>query len=56
MDLRSDTRGMETVTDCVSTLACTETDWLITDRVEARHNGETVFARSRDRRIPRDCM
>jgi putative CocE/NonD family hydrolase len=48
--------GWETVTGCVSTLACTQTHWLITDSVEARHNGETVFARSRDRRIPRDCM
>ncbi|MET0170652.1 MAG: CocE/NonD family hydrolase C-terminal non-catalytic domain-containing protein, partial [Aliihoeflea sp.] len=48
--------GWETTTHCVSKLSCTQSDWLITDSVDAYHNGEHVFSRSRTRQIPRDHM
>ena len=48
--------GWETVTHCVSTIACDEGHWLISDSVDASHDGETVFSRRRERRIPRDHM
>lgn len=48
--------GWETTTHCVSTLACTKRDWLVTETIEARHNGEPVFSRSRTRQILRDHM
>lgn len=48
--------GWETTTYCVSKLSCTQSDWLITDNVEAYHNGENVFSRGRTRKIPRDQM
>lgn len=48
--------GWETVTHCVSTLSCTADAWLITATVEATHDGQPVFSRTRTRRIPRDHM
>ena len=48
--------GWETVTNCVSTLSCTASEWLITATVEAKHDGSPIFARTRSRRIPRDHM
>jgi putative CocE/NonD family hydrolase len=48
--------GWETVTHCISTLSCTQTDWVIEDSVEAVHDGEIAFSRSRKRRIARDSI
>ncbi|MCG6115891.1 MAG: CocE/NonD family hydrolase [Mesorhizobium sp.] len=48
--------GWQARTQCVSTLACTETDWLISASVEAFHNDKSVFSRTRTQKIPRDHM
>lgn len=48
--------GWDTTTYCLSKLSCSGTDWLITESVEAFHNGEKVFGNERSRRIPRDLM
>jgi uncharacterized protein len=48
--------GWEVRTQCVSTLACTETEWLISGTVEAFHNGQSVFSRTKTQRIARDHM
>lgn len=45
-----------TKTLAISTLACTDKDWIITASVEAFENGEPVFARNEERRVPRDMM
>ena len=46
----------ETKTDCSSKLSCTQTEWVIEESITAYLNGEQVFERSRNRRIPRDLM
>lgn len=48
--------GWEASTHCISTLACTETEWVISATVEAFHNGKSVFTRTRSERIARDLM
>ena len=48
--------GWQARTQCVSTLACTETDWLISASVEGFHNDKSVFSRTRTQKIPRDHM
>ena len=48
--------GWETRTVCVSTLACTETEWVIGAAVEAFHGDRKVFSRARSSRVPRDHM
>lgn len=39
-----------------SSLSCTETEWLIWERLEAWHGEDKVFERERSARIPRDHM
>jgi len=39
-----------------SSLSCTETEWVISERLEAWHGEEKVFERERSARIPRDHM
>lgn len=46
----------ETMTNSVSTLSCTKTEWIISEEIDAFHNGEKVFSRKRSERIPRDFM
>ncbi|HEY4191325.1 MAG TPA: peptidase, partial [Mesorhizobium sp.] len=48
--------GWRTRTHIVSTMSCTETEWVISERVEAFHEDKSVFARERASRIPRDHM
>lgn len=48
--------GWQTRTQGVSTLSCTETEWLISENVEAFHGDRHVFDRARTRHIPRDHM
>lgn len=48
--------GWETTTNSVSTLSCTKTEWVISEEIEAFHNGVRVFSRTRSERIPRDFM
>lgn len=48
--------GWSTKTLATSTLSCTQTDWVITATVEAFENGEPVFERRKERKIPRDMM
>ncbi|UIJ91723.1 CocE/NonD family hydrolase [Sinorhizobium meliloti] len=48
--------GWETQTDSVSYLSCTKDEWIISEEIEAFHNGEKVFSRQRSERIPRDFM
>ncbi|MDK1378277.1 MULTISPECIES: CocE/NonD family hydrolase [unclassified Sinorhizobium] len=48
--------GWETVTQGVATLSCTKTEWIISQAVEAHHNGQKFFSRSRTKKIPRDFM
>lgn len=48
--------GWETKTICVSRLSCTSTEWIISEEIEAHHNGVRVFGRTRSERIPRDLM
>jgi uncharacterized protein len=48
--------GWETVTRCVTTLSCTQTDWVIEDSVEAFYKGEIAFSRNRKRKIARDAI
>jgi len=48
--------GWKARTHCVSTLACTETEWLISASVEAFHNGKSVFSRTRTQKVLRDHM
>jgi hypothetical protein len=48
--------GWRTRTHSVSTLSCTATEWMITEWIEAFHDGRSIFARERKARIRRDCM
>lgn len=48
--------GWTTKTLATSTLSCTNHNWIITASVEAFENGELVFARKREKMIPRDLM
>lgn len=48
--------GWRTRTHGVSTLSCTATEWVIAERIEAFHDGRSIFARERKARIRRDCM
>jgi len=45
----------KTETVSVSRLSCTETEWIISEEIEAFHNGEKVFSRQRREHVPRDC-
>ncbi|MEO9338752.1 CocE/NonD family hydrolase [Mesorhizobium sp. SB112] len=46
----------QTRTNSVSTLSCTETEWVISERIEAFQDDRNVFTRERTRRILRDHM
>jgi putative CocE/NonD family hydrolase len=46
----------QTRTHAVSTLSCTAAEWLISERIEAFHDGRSVFARERKASIRRDHM
>jgi putative CocE/NonD family hydrolase len=48
--------GWQTRTHSVSTLSCTESEWVISETIEAFHGDRSAFARQRTRRIPRDHM
>lgn len=48
--------GWDVRPECVSTLACTQTDWLISATVEAFHDGRSIFSRTRTQKVPRDHM
>lgn len=48
--------GWRTLAHCVSTLSCTQTEWVITEATEAFEGDRSVFKRERSRRIPRDHM
>lgn len=48
--------GWSVRTECVSTLSCTETEWVISGKVEAFHDGKSVFSRTHTRSIARDHM
>lgn len=48
--------GWNTKTLAVSKLSCGERDWFVEASVEAFENGESVFSRSVERKIPRDLM
>jgi len=48
--------GWRTHTHFISHLSCTETEWVISERIEASHNEQKVFERERSARIPRDHM
>src|SRR5690606_15565857 len=48
--------GWNARTLTVSKLSCTQRDWVIEASVEAFENGERVFSRSMEKKIPRDMM
>src|SRR5690606_4146089 len=48
--------GWRVQSHSTSRLSCTETDWVISERVEALHDGQVVFERERSALIPRDHM
>jgi hypothetical protein len=48
--------GWRVRTHYTSHLSCTETEWVISERIEAMHGEEAVFERARSARIPRDHM
>jgi putative CocE/NonD family hydrolase len=48
--------GWRVRTHYTSHLSCTETEWVISERIEALHGEDTVFERARSARIPRDYM
>ncbi len=48
--------GWETKTHCVSTLACTASDWIVSASVDAFYNGVKMFSRATTKTIPRDHM
>ncbi|WP_040594466.1 CocE/NonD family hydrolase [Mesorhizobium metallidurans] len=48
--------GWETMTRSTMTMACTGTEWVVSEHMQAFHDGATVFDRERSARIPRDHM
>ena len=48
--------GWETMTRSTMTFSCTETEWIVSERMEAFHDGLGVFDRERSARVPRDHM
>ncbi len=48
--------GWEARTRSTMKLSCTETEWIVSERMEAFHDGRGVFERERSARIPRDHM
>lgn len=48
--------GWETRTRSTMTLSCTATEWIVSERMEAFHDGHNVFDRERSARIARDHM
>jgi len=48
--------GWETTTRSTMKLSCTETEWIVSEHMQAFHDGSSVFDRERSARIPRDCM
>lgn len=46
--------GWETRTRSAMTLSCTETEWIVTEHIEAFQDGNSVFERQRSARVPRD--
>ncbi|MFC3204696.1 CocE/NonD family hydrolase [Aquamicrobium soli] len=48
--------GWRVHTSYTSSLSCTETEWVIGERLEAWHGQDKVFERERSARIPRDHM
>ena len=48
--------GWSAKTLTVSKLSCTEREWVIEASVEAFENGDPVFSRSMEKKIPRDMM
>jgi predicted acyl esterase len=48
--------GWSVRTHSTTSLSCTETEWVISERMEAFHDDRLVFERDRNTRIPRDHM
>jgi len=48
--------GWRTQSRCTTRLSCSATEWVISERIEALDDGQTVFERERSARIPRDRM
>ena len=48
--------GWQTATRSTMKLSCTATEWVVSEHMEAFHDGNGVFERERSVRIPRDHM